>query len=138
QKQSERLAVYTAGLLEHFNAEAVRTKIANPPAAGDTFRYLVFEDFGTSGLLGEPAQWWPDEHGQSNPFFNYFRGEGISDKTEGARGRHGVGRLVFTFASRIRSVFGLTRRGDGRQLLMGTSVLRNHWLDQKPYLPDGW
>src|SRR3954452_4147987 len=46
QKQSERLAVYTAGLLEHFNAEAVRTKIANQPAAGDTFRYLVFEDFG--------------------------------------------------------------------------------------------
>jgi hypothetical protein len=23
-------------------------------------------------------------------------------------------------------------------MLMGTSVLRNHWLNDKPYLPDGW
>ena len=102
---------------------------------------MVFEDFGTSGLTGDPAQWWPDEHGQPNPFFNYFRAEGISDKTEGSRGRHGVGRLVFMFASRVRSIFGLTRRSNGgrsEELLMGTSVLRNHWFQQKPYLPDGW
>ncbi|MGB7157701.1 MAG: hypothetical protein WBD40_06520 [Tepidisphaeraceae bacterium] len=138
EEKSDRIGRYTVGFLDHFEAEAVRSKIGNPPGANDPFRYLVFEDFGTSGLLGEPDQWWPDQHGQANPFFNYFRGEGISDKSEGARGRHGVGRLVFTFASRIRSVFGLTRRNDGRQLLMGTSVLRNHWLDQKPYLPDGW
>src|SRR5439155_24330506 len=111
------------------------------PTPGESFRYLVFEDFGTSGLTGDPAQWWPDEHGEPNPFFNYFRAEGISDKHDGARGRHGVGRLVFMFASRVRSIFGLTRRKNGagsEELLMGTTVLRNHWFGQKPYLPDGW
>jgi hypothetical protein len=138
---TKRLSAYTKGFHEHFDVEAVQAKIASPPAQGEPFRYLVFEDFGTSGLTGDPAQWWPDEYGQPNPFFNYFRAEGISDKTEGSRGRHGVGRLVFMFASRVRSIFGLTRRsygGENEELLMGTSVLRNHWFQQKPYLPDGW
>jgi hypothetical protein len=136
-----RIAPYNSGFYEHFNAEAVRAKIPNGPAPGEAFRYLTFEDYGTSGLEGDPAQWWPEEHGAANPFFNYFRAEGISDKTEGARGRHGVGRLVFMFASRIRSILALTRRRNDQgtsELIMGTSVLRNHWAGQKPYLPDGW
>jgi hypothetical protein len=137
-KRAERLSKYLVGFNDHFDVPAVRNKIAAPPGAHEPFRYLVFEDFGTSGLNGDAAKWWPDEQGQANPFFNYFRAEGISDKTDGARGRHGVGRLVFMFASRTRSIFGLTRRGSGEELLMGTAVLRNHWLDQKPYLPDGW
>lgn len=133
-----RLPVYTKGFSEHFEVPGVHSKIANPPGKADEFRYLVFEDFGTSGLGGDPAQWWPDSSQFSNPYFNYFRAEGISEKTDGARGRHGVGRLVFMFASRVRSIFGLTRRDDGRELLMGTAVLRNHRFQQKPYLPDGW
>ena len=42
------------------------------------------------------------------------------------------------FASRIHSIFGLTRRDDGRELMMGTSVLRNHRVNDEPFLPDGW
>ena len=137
-KKSGRLGTYTSGFIEHLNADEVHGKLTDPPTSEDQFRYLVFEDFGTSGLLGDPAQWWIDEQGAPNPFFNYFRAEGISDKIEGKRGRHGVGRLVFMFASRIHSIFGLTRRDDGKRLLMGTSVLPNHRVEQKPYLPDGW
>jgi hypothetical protein len=137
-KRADRLGIYLIGFHDHFDVPAVRNKIVAPPGPEEPFRYLVFEDFSTSGLKGDAAQWWPDEQGLANPFFNYFRAEGISDKTDGSRGRHGVGRLVFMFASRIRSIFGLTRRGDGDELLMGTSVLRNHWLNQKPFLPDGW
>ena len=140
-KSTDRLPTYTNAFYEHFNVDAVRSKIADAPIAGEPFRYLVFEDFGTSGLTGDSAQWWPDEHGQPNPFFNYFRAEGISDKHGGARGRHGVGRLVFMFASRVHAIFGLTRRDGNRsteELLMGTAVLRNHWYGEKPFLPDGW
>lgn len=135
QQVTRRLPTFTPGFDAHF--EAVIDKIADPPTDGDEFRYLVFEDFNTSGLLGDPAQWWLHE-GRSNPFFNFFRAEGISDKEHGNRGRHGVGKFVFAAASRTRTVFGLTQREDGRQLLMGTTVLRNHWVNQKPYLPDGW
>lgn len=138
---TKRLPKYMKGFYEHLNVDSVKAKIPNVPSLTEQFRYLVFEDFGTTGLEGDPKQWWPDEHGQPNPFFNYFRAEGISDKSEVARGRHGVGRLVFMFASRVRSIFGFTRRNgsiEPEELLMGTSVLRNHWLNQKPYLPDGW
>ena len=105
------------------------------------FRFLVFEDFGTTGVLGDPAQWKPIE-GVNNPFFNYFRAEGLSDKHEGNRGRHGVGKHEFARASDIRSIFALTRRGepDGslRDLLMGTAVLRTHQIRETTFLPDGW
>lgn len=138
----ERLPAYERGFAEHVEAEGVRNKLPGLPSSGEPFRYLVFEDFGTSGLTGDPAEWWPDEHDKSGPFFKFFRAEGISGKDDHARGRHGVGRLVFMFASRVRTMYGLTRRagdaGSSDELLMGTTVLRNHRVDGKPYLPDGW
>jgi hypothetical protein len=88
QTKADRLGRYLIGFQEHFDAPAVRIKMASPPGSGDPFRFMVFEDFGTSGLTGDPAQWWPDDSLPRNPFFNYFRAEGISDKTDGARGRH--------------------------------------------------
>lgn len=141
EEARHRLPVYEKGFVEHSNAEGVCTKIASLPRTGDTFRFMVFEDFGTSGLMGDPTEWWPDEHGESGAFFKYFRAEGMSGKADGARGRHGVGRLVFMFASRTRTMYGLTRRNGANgpeELLMGTSVLRNHRVEKVPYLPDGW
>lgn len=141
EETRDRLHIYEKGFVEHSTADGVRTKIATLPTTDDTFRFMVFEDFGTSGLKGDPTEWWPDEHGESGAFFKYFRAEGMSGKADGARGRHGVGRLVFMFASRTRTMYGLTRR-DGvngpEELLMGTSVLRNHRVGGVPYLPDGW
>lgn len=140
-KTEKHLGVYESGFRDHLNADGVKSRIVNVPNSDEPFRYLVFEDFGTTGLHGDPSQWWPDEHGKSDPFFNYFRAEGISGKSEGARGRHGVGRLVFMFASRVRSMYGLTRRSSNagsEELLMGTSVLRSHRLNEIPYLPDAW
>ncbi len=137
-----QLLLFEKGFREHYTAKGVASKLKKPPVDGERFRFLTFEDFGTHGLRGDPAAWWPDENGESEPFFNYFRAEGISGKTDGARGRHGVGRLVFMFASRTRSMFGLTRRtaenGGSEELLMGTTVLKNHRIDDTPYLPDGW
>lgn len=136
-----RLQVYANGLDRHLAAEGVASRIRGLPDVGDAFRFLVFEDFGTSGLKGDIKEWWPDEHGDAGAFFKYFRAEGISGKGDGARGRHGVGRLVFMLASRVRAMFGLTIRSGNagaEELLMGTAVLRNHRLAGVPYLPDGW
>lgn len=138
----ERLLTYEAGLRTHLTAETVAKSISELPSADQEFRYLVFEDFGTTGLRGDPGEWWPEEDGRAGAFFKYFRAEGISGKHDGARGRHGVGRLVFMFASRIRAMLGLTRRKESssmsEEMVMGTTVLRNHWQDGKPFLPDGW
>lgn len=141
EEAGTRLPLYANGLGKHLAAEGVASRIRSLPGADTTFRYLAFEDFGTSGLKGDTEEWWPDEHGEAGAFFKYFRAEGISGKGDGARGRHGVGRLVFMFASRVRAMFGLTIRevdSGAEELLMGTAVLRNHRLASIPYLPDGW
>ena len=129
---------YMDGFAVHFDA----SKSKMPPrSSGNGFRYLVFEDFGTTGLAGDPSQWKPID-GIKNPFFNYFRAEGLSDKLEGNRGRHGVGKHEFARASEIRTILGLTRRteedGVERDLLMGTAVLRTHQIGETTFLPDGW
>jgi len=126
---------YAAELEPHLNA--LGDKLADPPQSSDAFRFLVFEDFETSGLKGDPAQWQIVE-GVKNGFFEFFRAEGVSTKEGSSRGRHGVGKFVFMAASRVRTIFGLTRRDDGRELLMGTTVLRHHHLDGTHYMPDGW
>jgi len=132
----ERLPRYFDGFTEHL--EAVREVLTEAPVGDTPFRYLTFEDFGTGGLGGDPSQWWIDDGGVSNPFFNFFRAEGISNKDHGRRGRHGVGKSVFERASRVRAMFGLTRRADDRELLMGTCVLKSHRIGTTPHVPDGW
>ncbi len=130
----ERWGRYADGLSLHL--DAVRAKLPEPPEPGEPFRYLLFEDFETTGLTGDPTQWLFSE--AKNPFFDFFRAEGISHKEGSDRGRHGVGKFVFMGASRIRTIFGLTRRDDGRELLMGTTVLSYHEVNGNHYVPDGW
>lgn len=125
---------YAAALDPHLNALGER-ELPERPQAADDFRFLVFEDFETSGLTGDPKQWQMSD--EPNPFFAFFRAEGVTDKAGGSRGRHGVGKFVFMAASRVRTIFGLTI-ADGRELLMGTTVLRHHHIGTSQYMPDGW
>jgi hypothetical protein len=98
----------------------------------------VFEDFGTTGLLGDSAEWKPAS-GSGNDFYYFFRAEGRSDKGEKDIGRWGVGKQVFPRASRINSIFGLTVRDDDKKkLLMGMAVLKSHDVNGTRYAPDGW
>jgi hypothetical protein len=77
--------------------------------------------------------------GVKNPFYYFFRAEGQSNKTDGGRGRWGLGKFVFPRSSRIRSFFGLTvRHDDKKRLLVGQSILRSHHVGDKSYTPDGW
>jgi hypothetical protein len=127
---------YATDLIPHL--ESMGDKLPEAPEAGESMRYLVFEDFDTSGLCGDSGQWEYKE-GVKNGFFEFFRAEGVSTKEGSSRGRHGVGKFVFMAASRVRTIFGLTRRAsDSRELLMGTTVLRHHWVDNRHYMPDGW
>ncbi len=136
EEQRARLPSYVNGLMNHLSSW--KKKNVQAPTVGTPMRFLVFEDFGTTGLSGNPRQWRLEESAAPNPFFNYFRAEGVSDKEGNNRGRHGVGKFVFAAASSGRAIFGLTRRTDGRELLMGTCVLNNHFLNNITYQPDGF
>ncbi len=130
-----RLAPFISGGWPHFGASG--NGLRDAPGPTDLCRFLVFEDFGTSGLTGDPEQLLPVENGD-NRFFHFFRVEGRSDKHEHDRGRWGVGKQVFPRASRIKSVFGYTiRKDDGRRLLMGQAILRSHVVG-RVHFQDGW
>jgi hypothetical protein len=112
--------------------------LRNQPSAEDRCPFVVFEDFGTIGLTGNPAEHQVVE-GLANHFLNFFRAEGHSDKGEQDRGSWGVGKTVFPRASRISSYIGLTvRSDDNKQLLLGRSILKYHRVGGQPYKSDGY
>lgn len=108
------------------------------PDDKDVCKYLVFEDFNTHGLTGNPVQYY-DTQDRNNRFYYFFRAEGKSGKSGSDRGRWGIGKYVFPRSSKIKSFFALTvRHDDDRQLLVGQSVLKSHQVDATHYTPDGW
>lgn len=95
-------------------------------------RLLLIEDFGTTGLLGAV------DHKDSRNFSDFWRRMGRSHKHGSHGGRWGLGKLVFSSASRIRTFFGLTIRDDDparTAFLMGQAVLKNHDLNGASYAP---
>lgn len=108
------------------------------PATSTAPRYLVIEDFGTTGLTGSVDE---KDEGQ---FCGFWRRFGRSNKKGSTGGRWGLGKLVFSSSSSIRSVIGLTvRAGDSSPYVMGQAILKNHkiaetevdsvgfWCDEK-------
>ena len=94
----------------------------------NSIRLLTVEDFNTKGLTGEY-----ERAGDGN-FYNFWKRHGRSVKTGKLGGRWGLGKLVYSSASRIRSFFGITiQKGSDTPLLMGQSVLKNHEIDEKKF-----
>jgi hypothetical protein len=130
-----RVHEYFVGAWRHFRAE--RNGLRNAPSEGDVCPFLVFEDFETTGLQGNVEQ-SDEELGTPNPFFYFFRAEGLTSKSEEDRGRWGVGKYVFPRSSRINSFFGITVRADDqRHVMMGQAVLKHHKVGTDSYRPDG-
>lgn len=80
--------------------------------------WITIEDFNTGGLDGD----LDDRFGN---FWNYWLNFGISNKDGHGRGGRGIGRVTFLIASRLQTVFGLTRRvNDGVTAACGMTILR--------------
>jgi hypothetical protein len=132
----EATRVYLEGLWPHL--EAPKNGLIERPDRKDRCPFLAFEDFGTTGVTGDPGQWHYLD-GKPNSFFAFFRAEGLSDKTKSDRGRWGVGKFVFPRSSRISTLFGLTVRIDDRlPLLLGRCILKSHSVERTRYSPDGY
>jgi len=108
-------------------------------------RFLTVEDFGTTGLRGDPAQMFEAESSDPpNEFYYFVRAEGRSSKSGADRGNWGVGKYTYPMVSRINSFLALTNRipdcGPGGQgpLAIGQAVLKNHRRGEQHYQPDGW
>ena len=134
----QEAGLYFAGARTHYAADDNGLRKEDLPEETEAISALVFEDFETSGLQGDPATPYPPNERGENNFFHFFRAEGRSDKEVGKRGSWGLGKDTFFRASRVNTVFGLTvRNDDSRRLLMGKTVLKPHWVGED-YCQDGY
>lgn len=123
----------------HYTTERSGLHPGEIPDPTEKCTALVFEDIGTTGLLGDTEAWREPEEGDRNDFFNFFRAEALTHKSPGDRGSRGVGKATFIQASRVNTLFGLTiRHNDPRRLLMGRSVLKSHRLEDTDHHGDGY
>ncbi|MDB6080196.1 MAG: hypothetical protein JWO82_3943 [Akkermansiaceae bacterium] len=103
------------------------------PADTGNPRFLVVEDFGTTGLKGR----W-DKSDDLN-FSDFWRRFGNSHKGGSSGGSWGLGKLAYPATSISRTFFGVTiREGEDQPLLMGQTVLQHHDVDGKRYVPFGF
>lgn len=135
-----RSSRWLTGIWSHRAASMAESRQQGDDLEGQPCRYLVVEDFGTSGLTGDVEACDPPPAGAGNNFFYFFRAEGRSGKGGADNGRWGVGKYVFPKMSDINSFFALTRRdGEDLTMLMGRSIMANHQLATgERFLPDGW
>lgn len=123
---------YIRGLGEHLEAQEIEVQ-SQLPRIGEAMPFLVVEDFGTRGLTGDPFREADPGSEEKNHFDFFWRNVGRNQKEKNDRGRWGLGKAVFTVASRLRTFFGLTvPDGSLAPLLMGESVLKIHWLEHGP------
>ncbi len=123
-------AGYLESLLEghaaHFEAsgyELDKIDFDNP-------RALIVEDFNTTGLTGSL------DGSDEDHFSDFWWRHGVSHKDGKSGGRWGLGKLVYSFSSRVNTFFGLTvRKGDERPSLMGQTVLRYHNYNDARFPP---
>lgn len=133
---SERIAALFKGAWPHYTAPG--NGLRDPPNERVPCPYLVIEDFATRGLTGDPAQSEP--YATPNPFFLFFRAEGLSAKDGIQLGRWGIGKFVFPRSSQISTHFGVTvRHDDKRRLMLGAATLKAHRIAGVTdiYSPDG-
>lgn len=129
-------ARYLDSLWSHIEVTSVITEM---PDTNEKVPFLLFEDFGTRGLVGDPEAYTDPEEGELADFFYFWRNVGRGKKQGEERGRWGLGKTMFPASSRIHAFFGLTlRNGDERTLLMGQSTLSIHHIGKKKHYPYGY
>lgn len=128
------------GLYPHL--EEPSSGLRSMPDLNEGMRYLVFEDFNTNGLEGDPEEADGEDHSKSHNFYWFWRNIGISGKSDDKLGRWGLGKTVFPAASRANIFWGVTvRKSDNRKLLLGQAILMSHKFGSDPkygYVPYGY
>lgn len=134
-------------LIPHLQAEKNGIIPSELPDFDKKMPYLIFEDFNTNGLEGDPGECLYNDYNDANKpnhnFYFFWRAYGRSGKLANKMGSWGVGKSVFPAVSAINSFLALTiRESDKEAYLIGQSVLKTHDRNDKPapygYFPWGY
>jgi hypothetical protein len=141
--ESDLVSKYFNGLQDHIDRSIPGNEINLSTNSCD---YLLVEDFNTTGLLGDSRkdQLSETDVPSMNSYHFFVWAEGSSAKTEGNRGRWGIGKIVFPRLSNIKTFFVLSKRDSADspckkdEILIGMSTLKGHSLQGRNFQPDGW
>lgn len=137
-----------AGLVDRLitveHASRFRSSVRDLDAVPESIRkFLVIEDFCTTGLIGETANPDVDGKGQNWNAFWFREGEGGKEHGSG-NGGAGQGKITYFSTSQIRTIFAYTvRTDDARELVYGaSSFMRDYDYDHngtvKKWLRDSY
>ncbi|HRN52131.1 MAG TPA: hypothetical protein PK788_01415 [Gemmatimonadaceae bacterium] len=118
-------SIFSDDWMKHFKAGGLIRDSAKPKK----MKFLIIEDFGTTGLEGSYTDSGVEGQGENWNAFWFREGEGA--KPSRSNGGAGQGKITLYLASQLRSVFALTHRAsDGGELLFGCCRFRrNYKLD---------
>jgi hypothetical protein len=133
-------------LIPHLQAEKNGIIPSDLPDFSKPMPYLLFEDFNTNGLEGDPGECLYNDYNDSSKahnFYFFWRAYGRSGKLSNKMGSWGVGKSVFPAVSAINSFWALTiRESDKEAYLIGQSILKTHDRSDQPapygYFPWGF
>jgi len=107
-------SIFSDDWTRHFQAGELFKEAARPTE----MKFLVIEDFGTTGLEGCYQD--SSREGSTENWNAFWFREGEGAKTTRSNGGAGQGKITLYLASQLRSVFALTKRkSDGVELLFG-------------------
>ncbi|MBW8850952.1 MAG: hypothetical protein JF600_09250 [Xanthomonadales bacterium] len=124
-------SIFSDDWLTHFRAG----DLVEGDALQTQMKFLVIEDFGTTGLEGHYTNSSCDGPDENWNAFWFREGEGA--KATRSNGGAGQGKITLFLASHLRSVFALTKRkSDGMDLLFGCCRFRRNY--RLPGSEDRW
>lgn len=115
-------SIFSDDWIKHFRAGELIDSDERPPH----MTFLLIEDFGTTGLEG----CYTDSscEGSTENWNAFWFREGEGAKTTKSNGGAGQGKITLYLASRLRSVFALTKRkSDGMELLFGCCRFKRNY-----------
>jgi len=136
----ESEAAFIDGLIPADHLERFRLSVPHVQDPPSTIRrFLVLEDFGTTGLIGETEN--PDLDGKGQNWNAFWFREGEGSKEHGAgNGGAGQGKITYFSTSAVRTIFAYTVRQNGASeaLYGASSFLRDYEYQSKKWLRDSY
>lgn len=115
-------SIFSDDWIAHFRAGGLIESDERP----QKMTFLVIEDFGTTGLEGSYTD--SSQEGPAENWNAFWFREGEGAKTTKSNGGAGQGKITLYLASKLRSVFALTkRRSDGVELLFGCCRFKRNY-----------
>lgn len=115
-------SIFSDDWVKHFRAGGLIETDERPTR----MTFLIVEDFGTTGLEGCYTD--SSSEGSTENWNAFWFREGEGAKTTKSNGGAGQGKITLYLASKLRSVFALTKRkSDSRELLFGCCRFRRNY-----------